>query len=437
MDKHEYQTSTHLVSWYVIGNIIPIVLITTTPKGSPLRYLAIACMLWIITQIQNPMHSPIYLAVWSSWGCVILVFSALNHLLIKPKDKNDFIDANGKPKGFFSRLNDATRLITSMRAVNTPQQAKNTPSWPAYYAEKDGKISRTRFLTREISIGLWQYLLLDVCTFVTLKDAMERKESGKNVVFGTDWDFPIEQWVELIILNILGFFVLGRTVISSLYRLSAIVCVSTGLGSVSDFPPPFNSMSDAYTLRNFWGCVFLFISCLAAMLTSDSKFWHQMIRLPLTGVSNFISRDLLRLPKPSLIERYFNIFLVFFFSGLIHLLANPAQSISLRQSGAMSFFLSFVVGYMIEDGVESLWKQIRGPLSTGSPSLWEKAVGYCWVFGWVGVSVTFYFGPQMGRPECTGILVPFSFLDLFGIPVVSALLVVGGIVLKLKFKVEI
>ncbi|KAJ5329639.1 hypothetical protein N7452_010029 [Penicillium brevicompactum] len=346
---------------------------------------------------------------------------ALNHLLIKPKDGNDFIDANGRPKDFFSRLGDATRLVTSVRAIDTPQQAKNTNSWPAYYAQKDGKkISRARFLTREISIGLWQYLLLDVLTFMLMKDALERKESGKNIVFGTEWDFPAEQWVELVIMNLVAWLVAARTSISSLYRLSAIICVATGIWPVSDFPPLFNSMSDAYTLRNFWG-----------------KFWHQMLRLSFTGVSNFISRDVLRLPKPSLVERYINVFLVFFISGLMHLLANPVQSISLRQSGAMPYFLSFVIGYMIEDGVAALWKQIRGSRYTEDLSLWQKTIGFCWVFGWIGVSSTFYFGPQIGRPECAPFLVPFSILNSLGLPATSALLVVGGILLKLKFKIEI
>lgn len=260
MDKQQYQTCTHLVICYTIGTIIQIALITTTPKGSPLRYIGILCLIWIVSLIQYPVQSPSYFAMWTSSGCGFSVFWALNHLLIKPKDGNDFIDANGRPKDFFSRLGDATRLVTSVRAINTPQQAKNTPSWPAYYAQKDGKkISRARFLTREISIGLWQYLLLDVLTFMLMKDALERKESGKNIVFGTEWDFPAEQWVELIIMNLVAWLVAARTSISSLYRLSAIICVATGIWPVSDFPPLFNSMSDAYTLRNFWGFVFLFI----------------------------------------------------------------------------------------------------------------------------------------------------------------------------------
>lgn len=257
MEKHEYQTDTQLLSWYVIGNIIPIVLITTTPKGSPSRYIAILCLIRIMGHILYPIQSPTYLSMWSGCGCGLMIFSALNHLLIKPKDKNDFIDANGKPKGFLSRLGGATRLVTSVRAINTPQQAKNTPSWPVYYTEKNTQISRASFLIREISIGLWQYLLLDIFSFLAMKDALDRKNSGKNIAFGTEWNLPMELWVELVITNLVVWLVAARTSISSLYRLSAIFCVATGLGSVSDFPPLFNSMSDAYTLRNFWGFVFL------------------------------------------------------------------------------------------------------------------------------------------------------------------------------------
>lgn len=163
-----------------------------------------------------------------------------------------------------------------------------------------------------------------------------------------------------------------------------------------------------------------------------------MLRLPLTGVSNFISRDVLGLPKPSIIERYFNVFLVFLFSGILHVATDMVAGISAQQSGSMTFFLSFTLAYMIEDGVQALWKRLYGPQPAGvSPPLWQRILGYCWVVGWLGVFSLPFFGAAWGRPECQLEFVPFSFVETFGFPVVSGALLFGAVVLKVVFKVEI
>jgi hypothetical protein len=163
-----------------------------------------------------------------------------------------------------------------------------------------------------------------------------------------------------------------------------------------------------------------------------------MLRHPFTAVSNFISRDVLCLPKPSAVERYFNVFLVFLFSGILHILGDTVKGIPLEESGALSFFLSFVFGYMIEDGVQALWKRTQGTqITAGPPPLWQRSIGFCWVMGWLAVTSDLYFGPTMGRPERHMELVPFSALNLTGIPVLSSILLVGGAALKIIFKVEI
>lgn len=163
-----------------------------------------------------------------------------------------------------------------------------------------------------------------------------------------------------------------------------------------------------------------------------------MLRLPFTGVSNFISRDVLGLPKPSIIERYFNVFLVFLFSGILHVATDMPRGISAQESGSMTFFLSFALAYMIEDGVQALWKRLFGPQpAAGSPPLWQRIIGYCWVVGWLGVLSTPFFGATWGRPECQMELVPFGFVKNFGLPVVSGAILFGAVVLKVVFKVEI
>jgi hypothetical protein len=250
----QYQSDYRLIGFLLLENIIPVVLLAATPRGSVLRYLAIPCMIWIVSLLLYPVQRPSYLSVNGLGGSVCCVFSALDFLLINPKDGRNFVDADGKPKGFFSRLVDASRLFTSPRAFGTPRQAKNTPSLPAYYAEKDpNKISRARYLTREIPIAIWQYFVLDILTMLAVKDAMNQKESGMVAVSGIQWDLTAEQWVSRAISNLFGWFIASRILIGFYCRVVAIIFVACGLSSPSECPPMFSTMADSYTLRNFWG----------------------------------------------------------------------------------------------------------------------------------------------------------------------------------------
>lgn len=104
----------------------------------------------------------------------------------------------------------------------------------------------------------------------------------------------------------------------------------------------------------------------------------------------------------------------------------------------MSFFLSFVIGYMIEDGVQGLWKRKLGSQNdSGLPVWWQKALGFCWVIIWLGVTSPWYFRPGMLRPEEQMVLVPFSIVGLISLPVLKSIVIGGGLVLKFVFEGEI
>lgn len=246
----QYQTDPKFLCSLFLQNAIPIILLATTSKGSLLRYLAIPLMLWNLKIVWHPVQEPTYVSLNCMGGCVALSFSALNFLLIKPQDGRDFAGPDGKPTTLVSRLLSASRLVLFPRAINTPRQAKNTPSFPAYYA---GGASRGGFLAREISIAFWQYLVLDVANVLALKDAWEQKESGVLPFSKIGWGLPLEKWVELTVSHFIGWFFVTRVLIGFYYRIFAILYVACGIGPASECPPMFGNMADAYTLRNFWG----------------------------------------------------------------------------------------------------------------------------------------------------------------------------------------
>lgn len=162
-----------------------------------------------------------------------------------------------------------------------------------------------------------------------------------------------------------------------------------------------------------------------------SKFWHQMLRQPFTTMSNFLARDVLHLPRPSILERYTNTFIVFFLSGVMHFILDIVADIPWELSGAMHFFLSFVLGIMIEDGVQALWKRVSPPQISKDGEvvtpLWKKVVGMVWVFAWLGVFSTPYTERLAQLPRTD--LVPLSVVSKLGIETGGGLACVGALLL--------
>lgn len=179
------------------------------------------------------------------------------------------------------------------------------------------------------------------------------------------------------------------------------------------------------------------------MLTDlSSKFWHQLVREPFVSVSTFITRDILGLSKSPL-ERYTNIFLVFLFSGGLHVILDVIQGIPGQESGAMLLFVTAPLGLIIEDGIKALWRTCMGTSRTGKNGegevpvlIWQNIIGFCWAMAWLGVTSTWYFYPQMLRPENQA-LVPFSLASQLGLTLVAGAVLAGGALVAFVFEVEV
>ncbi|KAJ5604204.1 hypothetical protein N7537_007160 [Penicillium hordei] len=417
----QYQTNGRLLALSILQGLIPCVVLVATPKRSALRYLCIPCMIWIVSQMMYPVQAPGYTSTNLLGNSATFVLTALDLLLINPQAGREFADANGSTKSFLSRLVKAVRLLTCTRAINTPRQVKNVPPFPAYYNKRHPKlIPRGRFLVRETAIAVWQFLVLDIFSVLALRQAMNDQDEESSVSSGLRWDIPGRELIAQAIQTLITWLVVSRILLSFYYRVASIIFVSLG-DSPSNSPPLIGRMADIYTLRNFWG-----------------KFWHQLLRLPLTSTSNFLTRDVLGLPRSSFVERYTNVFIVFFFSGLTHAILDRLRNVSPWDFWTMSFFLSFVVGYMIEDGVQGLWKRTLGSQNgIGLPVWWQKAVGFCWVITWLGVTSPWYFRSAMLKPEEQMVLIPFSIAGLIRLSVLKSIVIGGGLVLKFVFEGEI
>ncbi|PPR01958.1 hypothetical protein CVT24_011107 [Panaeolus cyanescens] len=163
------------------------------------------------------------------------------------------------------------------------------------------------------------------------------------------------------------------------YRLMSIVGVALGLSKPRNWPDMFASPREAYTIRRFWGI-----------------FWHKLFRRIFTTHADFIASKL-QLPKTGLFQRYFKTFVIFGFSGILHLGGDAIAMHSITDSGLMITFLLQAVAIMTEDGV--LWLLGRAGLRR---SRFTKMVGYVYVFLWFSWCTTFSSDIQMRHGYAKG-----------------------------------
>jgi len=138
-----------------------------------------------------------------------------------------------------------------------------------------------------------------------------------------------------------------------------------------------------------------------------------------------------------------NVLVVFLFSGALHVALDTVQGIPAEESGAMLFFAIAPLGLMVEDGVKAFMRLSGGGSSDGVKEskggplpLWQKAIGFLWTMAWLGITSTWYFYPQMVRPQNQA-LVPYSLASQIGLPILGLVVVVGGAIVAFVFEVEV
>lgn len=172
------------------------------------------------------------------------------------------------------------------------------------------------------------------------------------------------------------------------------------------------------------------------------KFWHQLLRGPFTAISNFIARDVLQLPRPSLLERYTNISLVFGLSGVLHVLVDRVQAIPSEYSGAMIAFPITAFAIMFEDGVQEIWRRLTHSTILNKSGnqrtslLWHRVVGYIWTMTWLGVISEWNFHASFQLPSELTTTVPVSFVGKIGLAPISGILLVTGLLLAYFLEAE-
>ncbi|KAH7308974.1 membrane bound O-acyl transferase family-domain-containing protein [Stachybotrys elegans] len=396
-------TLTVVLGLFGVQILLPAVLIVATPKRSILRFLAIPCLGYAAYQVFElaPALSKNLFHV-SFLSCVGLLITAhcINLLLILNGGLtwSDMVRnrAGAASADFFSKVISAARLVVSLRGVNTAWETKNLPQHPGSLGKQTGRAS---FLLRQAATLLWQYLFLDLL----LESARHEPPENMAKYFGQGMEFEYfslsrEKWVHRVFATFFTWFAVGRVLLDSSWRASSLIFVGLGIDRPENWRPLFGSVWEAYTLRNFWG-----------------KYWHQLLRWPFTSNTNFLLRQVLHFPRPTALERYTNNFLVFLLSGLLHAKAARLFGLSMVESGAIQFFTSFALGYIIEDIVQAIYQKITRKSDKDKTAVWEKLAGFTWVLFWLSITYPWYLYPSQralnGTPAWT---LPYHIADKLG-----------------------
>jgi hypothetical protein len=229
-------------------SFIPTILLATTPKQSAIRYIGIACMVWIAILDVRAWSDYMMLRVFIAGQTFMAVPQAAHLLLINPLDVNDLVrEQPDRTKSLAGRLRYALDVVCLPRGVGTPRQAKGIPPFPSY----PPLVSRGAFLLRQSLVLAWQYAVLDLVQFA---GRLQATEPPAEVVFTyPEWNVSLDKWAERIITHCITWILVSRLIIDSRYRVISIIAVGLGLDSPRNWPPAFGTMADVYTIRKFWG----------------------------------------------------------------------------------------------------------------------------------------------------------------------------------------
>lgn len=150
-----------------------------------------------------------------------------------------------------TQLRSGVNMTISARLVNTPYEVKNVP----HFTEADsGRVpSQREFLSDSLKKAALCYFVIDLVTFSGPPEDSSTSFAPSKVPFFSRFT---ELSAEEFALRIVTTAILWLTVFCVLrmyYGLLASITVWLGWYEVHDWRPPFGSMSDAWSIRQFWG----------------------------------------------------------------------------------------------------------------------------------------------------------------------------------------
>ena len=153
-------------------------------------------------------------------------------------------------------------------------------------------------------------------------------------------------------------------IFTATHNILAFAFVALGIDEPEDWPSLYGSISEAYSIRRFWG-----------------KFWHHLVQRSYRTYGSLLSQKILRLPPGSFTDRTCVNFSVFLISGIVHACITAQLGFTCGYWEDIAFFMTCYAALLVETGVQRFASLAFGRIR---PNGWIcRLVGYTWVFGFL------------------------------------------------------
>ncbi|KAK2678416.1 Wax synthase domain [Fusarium oxysporum f. sp. vasinfectum] len=245
--------------------------------------------------------------------------------------------------------------------------------------------SRSQELRRHARNAIISYLILDVFAAQPPPDPNMISPQNEHLLTRIGQIMPEEAIFRFFAT--FGFWLNTFCVIHLINSTFSLLYLSLNLYPVEMLPPIWGRLSEAYSVRRFWG-----------------NFWHQTLRRHLTSLSDFLVHGILHVPK-GLVARYCKLIVCFFISGALHFPADRALGISAKETNVINHFLTTALVIMCEDGVQHAFRGVRG--------IWSRRFGYVWAICYMYLMTPSWAYPAARVVKPGDQLVPFSVIKQF------------------------
>ena len=174
-------------------------------------------------------------------------------VLKRNTENNGKATAPLQPPTVWGRLRFGLSVTLNPRLVNTAYQVRNVPRWSQ--GEPQQIPSRGYFLRRTALIVFLNYLAVDVCSLGAQPERNASLFSDEKVAFFRRWN---SLGLEEIVIRVSASLILWLNIyciFRIFHGLIVLLTVGSGFSNVQDWPPPFGPLSEAYSVRRFWGYV--------------------------------------------------------------------------------------------------------------------------------------------------------------------------------------
>lgn len=396
---------------FLAENVLIILILSFTAASSPLRPALLPIL--VLTATSAVSYCPVYRSGWAGFlsgniiGSISLyVETALisgwdfdhggptrsrAHPAPKTGSKTQAEPLRKLPppendspteSGLLERLRFGYLVATNPQNIGTPFIVKNTP--PFSSRDPNYVPSRTRFCLWRLCTIAATFMIIDLVESssppTTLQEnAVRYSPNAVNIFTGRRENLSPAQVSTRLVTVLLYWFCIA-ILIDAVSNFFAVCSVLLHIKDVRHYRPNFGSVTEAYTIRQFWGV-----------------FWHQHLRKQLCAPTDVLVYDCLRLKRGTLLTRYAHLAMVFLLSGLLHWWMELGQGHGWRQSGQLHFWITQVVGILLEDGVQAVYRRWCGLRREKETSWTRRLVGYIWVVVFLWWSTPAWIYPMLAR----------------------------------------